>query len=238
MLFDLAACKRIANKYKSGLKAFLMLLGAIGLLTCLSFWFFTNTDLGTYLRMSEHNFAKTGLNEGIYSQVEKEETIRFHILANSDSIKDQKIKLDVRDIITHNLQGELDNAEDMDEAKKIIKEKKPVIFSKIKQYMKENEYNYEIKLKLEEKEFPTRRYDDGVLEGEKYLAFKGIIGEGKGQNWWCVLFPPLCYVDLAVEEDCNETKGPSFDYEKDFEEDEKSEKEIKFLIYEWFKEMF
>lgn len=125
----------------------------------------------------------------------KEKLIRFHVLANSDSKSDQDLKLEVRDAVVEYLRPELEKSKNISESEKIIESKYQEIKEVAKKVIKENGYNYDISVKLDYSDFPTKQYSNVVLPAGKYKALKVIIGEGKGQNWWCVMFPPLCFVD-------------------------------------------
>ena len=103
----------------------------------------------------------------------KDKLIRFHVIANSDSEEDQNLKLKVRDAIINYLQPKLLESD----------------------IILENGYNYDVKVGIDYSKFPTKQYSNVVLPAGEYKALRIIIGEGKGKNWWCVMFPPLCFVD-------------------------------------------
>lgn len=125
----------------------------------------------------------------------KEKLIRFHVLANSDSKSDQDLKLQVRDAVVEYLRPELEKSKNISESEEIIKSKYQQIKEVAKKVIKQNGYNYDVSVKLDYSDFPTKQYSNVVLPAGEYKALKVIIGEGKGQNWWCVMFPPLCFVD-------------------------------------------
>lgn len=126
----------------------------------------------------------------------KEKLIRFHVIANSDSDEDQKLKLKVRDEIIAYLDPMLDKSKSIEESEKIINENKGKIVEISNEVIKENKYKYDVKAELGYSNFPTKQYSNIVLPAGKYKALKVVIGEGKGKNWWCVMFPPLCFVDI------------------------------------------
>ena len=125
----------------------------------------------------------------------KEKLIRFHVIANSDSDKDQKLKLKVRDEVISYLQPKLENSNSIEESEKIIKNEYKTLENISKKVISKNGYNYTVKVGLEYSNFPAKQYSSVVLPAGKYKALRIIIGEGKGKNWWCVMFPPLCFVD-------------------------------------------
>lgn len=123
--------------------------------------------------------------------------VRLHVLANSDSEEDQQLKLKVRDRIIELMEQELKDSEDIEHTIFIINKNKEQIkqiaLEEIKRYSKD----YDVSIALGEYPFPTRMYGDIILPAGKYQALKVIIGDGGGSNWWCVLFPPLCFVDAS-----------------------------------------
>jgi stage II sporulation protein R len=126
----------------------------------------------------------------------KEKLIRFHVIANSDSDEDQKLKLKVRDEIIAYLDPMLDKSKSIEQSEQIINENKDKIVEVSSKVIKDNEYKYDVKVELGYSNFPTKQYSNIVLPAGNYKALKVVIGEGKGKNWWCVMFPPLCFVDI------------------------------------------
>jgi stage II sporulation protein R len=126
----------------------------------------------------------------------KEKLIRFHVIANSDSDEDQKLKLKVRDEIISYLDPMLDKSKSIEESEKIINENKEKIVEISEKVIEENKYKYNVKVELGYSNFPTKQYSNIVLPAGNYKALKVVIGEGTGKNWWCVMFPPLCFVDI------------------------------------------
>ena len=120
---------------------------------------------------------------------------RLHVIANSDSDKDQKLKLKVRDEVISYLQPKLENSNSIEESEKIIKNEYKTLENISKKVISKNGYNYTVKVGLEYSNFPAKQYSSVVLPAGKYKALRIIIGEGKGKNWWCVMFPPLCFID-------------------------------------------
>ena len=125
----------------------------------------------------------------------KDKLIRFHVIANSDSEEDQNLKLKVRDAIINYLQPKLLESESIEESELIIKKEYDELEKISKNIILENGYDYDVKVGIDDSKFPTKQYSNVVLPAGEYKALRIIIGEGKGKNWWCVMFPPLCFVD-------------------------------------------
>lgn len=126
--------------------------------------------------------------------------IRFHVIANSDSKSDQALKLKVRDKVLEYIQPKLKKSKSIEESRKIIKENDKQIIDIANKIIKDNGYSYSVKTTLSNENFPIKTYGNITLPQGKYEAYRIIIGEGKGQNWWCVMFPPLCFVDITKGE--------------------------------------
>ncbi len=125
----------------------------------------------------------------------KNKLIRFHVIANSDSDEDQELKLKVRDEIIKYLKPKLENSNSIAESEEIIKKEYGELGKISKNIISENGYNYEVKVGIEYSTFPTKQYSNVILPAGEYKALKIVIGQGQGKNWWCVMFPPLCFVD-------------------------------------------
>jgi len=121
--------------------------------------------------------------------------IRLHILANSDSVEDQALKFQVRDRVIQTMQKEFAESENIDESRSILLGQLGQMEAKAEEYLAEGGYSYQVKADYGIFEFPLRDYGQFILPAGKYEALRLIIGEGKGANWWCVLFPPLCFVE-------------------------------------------
>ena len=121
-----------------------------------------------------------------------EKLMRLHVLANSDSPQDQELKLRVRDRIVAEASVWLDGAADSVEAAKILQEHSAALAEMAAEEIAEAGYDYRVAVSVGPADFPTREYDGFALPAGRYQALRVVIGEGKGQNWWCVVFPPLC----------------------------------------------
>ena len=126
------------------------------------------------------------------------DTIRLHILAASDSAEDQELKLEIRDEILKKYGEELKCEGDISAAKNKINELLPEIENFVNEKIREGGYSYSASATLSEEWYDTREYEDFTLPKGTYTSLRIIIDEGKGKNWWCVMFPPLC-LDIATE---------------------------------------
>lgn len=123
--------------------------------------------------------------------------IRLHVVANSDSKYDQQLKLKVRDRILNELKGEFVFSDDIDVVSADICTDLPHIKQIAEDEIKKNGYNYSVDVSYGTSSFPRKNYGDITFPEGEYQALKIVIGNGVGKNWWCVLFPPLCFVDEA-----------------------------------------
>lgn len=123
--------------------------------------------------------------------------LRLHIVANSDSEQDQALKREVRDVVINYMKELLENSEDIEQTKYIVSSNLDNINQLAKKEMEKYGKNYPIEAMLGSFPFPTKSYGDITLPAGFYQALRVVIGEGDGANWWCVLFPPLCFVDVT-----------------------------------------
>lgn len=122
----------------------------------------------------------------------KEEVVRLHILANSDSAIDQEVKLKVRDALLETNTSILSDNVTKENAKEHFENSKEILLKTAEKTLKENGFDYNVKITLQDEYFETRKYGSLTFPAGQYTALKVILGEGKGKNWWCVMFPPLC----------------------------------------------
>lgn len=127
--------------------------------------------------------------------------LRLHVRAHSDSPRDQALKYLVRDRVLVLLAEGIREAEDFEEAQKIIAQKLPEIRAAAAAVVREAGFNYRVAAVLGPAFFPTRLYGDQVYRAGQYEALQIRLGDGAGQNWWCVLFPPLCFLEMPAEEE-------------------------------------
>lgn len=121
-----------------------------------------------------------------------EKVVRLHVLANSDSQEDQALKLRVRDKVLERATALLEASADRKEAEGLLRGDLLEIERIAAEEIAAAGYDYSVTAQLTNTDFPTREYDGFSLPAGNYLALRVVIGEGQGQNWWCVVFPPLC----------------------------------------------
>ncbi|MGL4654465.1 MAG: stage II sporulation protein R [Sarcina sp.] len=126
-----------------------------------------------------------------------EKIIRFHVLANSDSKEDQDLKLKVRDAVIAFVSPSLKKSKGIDESREILLSLKDEVIEVAENVIKEEGYDYSVDVELAMTNFPVKTYGNVTLPQGEYEAFRVLIGEAKGQNWWCVMFPPLCFIDMT-----------------------------------------
>lgn len=125
------------------------------------------------------------------------ESIRLRIIANSDDAADQQLKRDIRDRIIQAVAEEVRGIEDEELAREQIRLAVPRMNEIAAEVIAEQGYSYDVSTDFGLVPFPTKLYGDTVYPAGDYEALRIQIGEAQGQNWWCVLFPPLCFVDMA-----------------------------------------
>jgi stage II sporulation protein R len=146
--------------------------------------------------------------------VESEEIIRFHVTASSDEVFDQELKLIVRDEVLDAINKKLVHETMMkhdpndseatltiDESRDYIKNNLREIEKVAEDIIREKGYDYEVKAELGMSWIPEKKYGDVTFPAGNYEALNITIGEGAGENWWCVLFPPLCIIDTQSKEE-------------------------------------
>ena len=138
--------------------------------------------------------------ETVSAKVEKtqehmaEEVLRFHVLANSDSKEDQNLKMKVKDTVVSWMEEEMDT-ESLAQTKAFIRSHLPQIEALAEETIQKEGYSYPVRASLEWTVFPEKTYGDITFPAGTYEALRIQIGEAKGPNWWCVLYPSLCFID-------------------------------------------
>lgn len=123
--------------------------------------------------------------------------IRFHVIANSDSPEDQELKLKVRDKIISEMNEKFVDISSIEETKQLVKNSLDEIKYIAEREVRERNKNYDVNVYFGNSSFPTKSYGGFTLPAGEYEAVKVVLGEGKGKNWWCVMFPPLCFIDVT-----------------------------------------
>ena len=118
--------------------------------------------------------------------------IRFHVIANSDSREDQVLKLAVRDRVLEQAQAVYPENATLPQARAALEGALDQLAQAGQAVVEEQGYDYQVTARMEQCWFPTKEYDGFALPAGEYTALRVVIGEGQGQNWWCVAFPPLC----------------------------------------------
>ena len=127
-----------------------------------------------------------------------DDTLRLHILANSDRSEDQALKLEIRDRILKKYGALLKSGDSITEAKASVERLLPEIEIDAKGWITELGYDYDVEATLSVEWYETREYDSFTLPAGYYSSLRIIIGNGEGKNWWCVMYPPLC-MEMASE---------------------------------------
>ncbi len=170
--------------------------------------------------------------------------VRLHIVANSNSAEDQELKLKVRDRILAETSQIFSNTPTASDALSKARQYSDLIKQIALDEIRQNGFDHDVSVSVGETAFPTKTYGDIILPSGKYNAVKVKIGNGSGENWWCVMYPPLCFTSgvLSVSDDAKtnlkESLSPS-SYELITKSPDSSiPVEIKFRIVEVFQELF
>ena len=123
---------------------------------------------------------------------------RLHVIANSDTVEDQNLKYKVRDNILQYMNSISQDCNSKSEIIELVNKNKDQFYNIARKVILENGYNYDVKIKVGNFDFPTKNYGDISLPAGNYEALRIEIGNASGQNWWCVMFPPLCFVDVTT----------------------------------------
>ena len=165
---------------------------------------------------------------------------RLHVIANSDSDEDQALKLKVRDKLLEYMNSLCSSTSSKEDSMRIANEHIEDFSEIAKDVILENGYDYDVEISVGECDFPTKNYGDVSLPAGTYDALRVKIGSANGHNWWCVMFPPLCFVDVSsgvVSEESKELLEDTMsDEEFDLitESDNNSEMNFKFKLVELF----
>lgn len=164
---------------------------------------------------------------------------RLHVVANSDTDEDQTLKLKVRDSLLKYMNEICSNCSTKKEAISIATQHKDEFQKIAEQTIIDNGYTYSVKININNFYFPTKNYGDISLPAGIYDALRVEIGEAKGQNWWCVMFPSLCFIDISsgiVNEEAKENLEQNLEKEPYtiISETEKPSIKFKFKLIEFF----
>lgn len=206
------------------------------------FLFFKNSKVKMVIILSFLLFIYTTICAMSYAQSVSsdiaESVFRLHVIANSDSQEDQNLKYVVRDNLLSYMNEICKNTTNKEDAIKIAKQHENDFKQIALQTIREQGFSYDVNVRIGNFEFPTKHYGDISLPAGFYDALRVEIGEAKGQNWWCVMFPPLCFVDVSsgiVPEESKELMQDNLN-EEEFAlvSDHNPEIQFKFKLLEFF----
>lgn len=166
--------------------------------------------------------------------------LRFHIRANSDEELDQELKLEVRDAIGNLLGEKLNGVSNLEESKAVVTENMPQIIETAEEVIAAEGYAYTVDACLTTTSFPEKTYGDYTFPAGEYEALEVEIGEGAGHNWWCVLYPNMCFrgsVYEVVEEDAGEELREVLTQEEYDAVFTDGNYEVRFWLADWFEKL-
>ncbi|MGG5462856.1 stage II sporulation protein R [Clostridium sp. B9] len=169
-----------------------------------------------------------------------EKLIRFHVLANSDTDIDQELKMKVKDEVLKYISPILEKSESLEESREILKKEDSNIIKIAEGCIEKEGFDYKVETTLTRENFPVKEYGNIVLPQGEYEAYRILIGDGEGQNWWCVMFPPLCFIDVTkgqIAYDETEEQMKEVLSEDEFKSVNKKENEVNFelKVFDLFK---
>ena len=195
--------------------------------------FITITAFVFFLIFSAYSYASS-----ISSDLSKS-VFRLHVIANSDSDEDQSLKLQVRDKLLDYMNSITANVSSKDDAIKIAQDHQKDFQIIAEQTILDKGYSYPVTVEIGNYEFPTKHYGDITLPSGYYDALRVKIGDACGHNWWCVMFPPLCFVDvtsgIVPESSKDQLKENMSSEDYSIISNDNSLTEFKFKIVELFK---
>lgn len=195
--------------------------------------FITITAFVFFLIFSAYSYASS-----ISSDLSKS-VFRLHVIANSDSDEDQSLKLQVRDKLLDYMNSITANVSSKDDAIKIAQNHQKDFQIIAEQTILDKGYSYPVTVEIGNYEFPTKHYGDITLPSGYYDALRVKIGDACGHNWWCVMFPPLCFVDvtsgIVPESSKDQLKENMSSEDYSIISNDNSLTEFKFKIVELFK---
>ena len=157
--------------------------------------------LGSLFQKSGENsdvLLMDGMDGGIDEGAPYSGILRFHVRANSDTDEDQALKMAVKEDVVTMLKPLLEDCRNVKESKQVIVSNLQNIYTTAINTITEQGYDYPVKVYVTEEEFPAKTYGDLTFPEGKYQALRIDIGKAEGQNWWCVMFPPLCFVEEST----------------------------------------
>lgn len=164
--------------------------------------------------------------------------LRFHVRANSDSQEDQELKMAVKEDVVSMLKPMLRNCDSVKQSKDVIVSNMQNIYTTAVNTIVEQGYDYDVKVYVTKEDFPVKTYGDLTFPAGEYQALRIDIGKAQGQNWWCVMYPPLCFIDestAVVSEDGKELLKENLTDEEYRQLFTNPDVEVKtsFKLYDW-----
>ncbi|WP_144531880.1 stage II sporulation protein R [Bacillus pumilus] len=200
---------------------------------------------GAFANLGKEETATASANQPV---VIPDEAIRLRILANSDRSADQDVKRSIRDEVNANMTEWVKDLTSIEEARRVIRSKLPEINRIANAKLKEQRIDQSVSVSFQKASFPTKLYGNFVYPAGKYEAILITLGEGDGANWWCVLFPPLCFIDFSNGEaiaspegdENNEVTAQQTDesVNEAVKEEKEETGEVKFFLFEWVSSLF
>lgn len=175
----------------------------------------------SHIILPAHAIQQTSTTEDSFIP---KESIRLRIKANSNSAIDQSVKINIRNAVNKEITSWVKDIPDLDEARKVIQSKMDELHSIVGAELKKAGKNDPYEVSLQQTDFPTKLYGKRLYPAGEYEALLITIGDGRGDNWWCVLFPPLCFLDFSGKTE--------HIHDHDYADDE--EIEVSFFIVELF----
>ncbi len=154
-------------------------------------------SLGFLLNVAPGPEVGVTTTHAISTRIVTPKVIRFRVIANSDNPIDQAVKLDVRDAVLRVLEPRLDQVTTFAQAQSVLKKMDQQVLKVANQVLKSQKVPYQARVTLGTTAFPTKVYGSWVLPAGRYTALLVTLGRGDGHNWWCVLFPSLCFIDMG-----------------------------------------
>ena len=198
-----------------------------------------NHIFGLYNSENETQVVSNMDEDSVYNSV-----IRFHIRANSNSEEDQALKLKVKEKVLETISTLVKGSTSIEKTKETLEENMGVLEETALNTIQAEGYDYPVKVYFSREDFPVKEYGGVVFPAGEYEALRIDIGNGSGANWWCVMYPPLCFVDatnVVMSEACKEELANALseeEYENLMRNQVKNgdvEVELKFKIVEIFK---
>jgi stage II sporulation protein R len=192
--------------------------------------------------LAEQSVAAIGEVPETTTNTIPDEAIRLRILANTDSVHDQWVKRQVRDRIVEHVTKWANELDSQAQARERIKERLPELEEIVRQELERLDAGYTAKVDFGMVPFPTKLYGNDLYPAGEYEALRISLGDAEGQNWWCVLFPPLCFVDFTSASDADVEAGTNAAASNESSSSASASAgqkvEIEFFLWEWLQSLW